>query len=107
MYDAITAAWVRTCECTLAHYGLRLRRGLTVTDLAMMLTGLAEGLSLRRLVHPDDRTLLDPAQRTTLLANGVFAVFTACLQNGAAPRTGPTVPRGDQPAPGQARDPSG
>jgi hypothetical protein len=86
MYDAITAAWVRTCEGTLAHYGLRLRRGLTVTHLAMMLTGLAEGLSLRRLAHPDDRMLLDPAQRTTLLATGVFAVFAACLQDGADDR---------------------
>jgi hypothetical protein len=54
--------------------------------MAMMLTGLAEGLSPRRLVHPDDRTLFDPAQRTTLLATGVFAVFTACLQVGADDR---------------------
>jgi hypothetical protein len=86
MYGAITAAWVSTCEGVLAHYGLSLRRGLTVTDLAMMLTGLAEGLSLRRLVHPDDRSLCDPERRSTLLATGVFAVFTACLQVGADDR---------------------
>jgi hypothetical protein len=82
MYDNVTDAWTRTCAGVLTHYGLRLRPGLTVTDVATMLTAMAEGLGLRRLVRPYDQALMNSEHGTTLLASGVFAVFTACLQDG-------------------------
>jgi len=93
MYGAITEAWAQTCAGVLAHYGLRLRPGLTVTDLATMLTAMAEGLGLRRLVRPGDRTLMDPETGTTLLASGVLAIFTACLRDGDDDRSLPVFCR--------------
>ncbi|MFF5077535.1 hypothetical protein ACFY36_10820 [Actinoplanes sp. NPDC000266] len=87
MYEAITDAWARTAEGILGYYGLTLRPGLTVTDLATMLTAMAEGLGLRRLVRPGDRALMDRERGTTLLASGVFAVFTACLREEGDDRT--------------------
>jgi hypothetical protein len=89
MYGAITEAWAQTVEGVLAYYGLRLRPGVTVTDLATMLTAMAEGLGLRRLVRPGDRTLKDPEKGTTLLTSGVLAVFTACLRDGDDDRSLP------------------
>jgi hypothetical protein len=93
MYGAITAAWSQTCEGVLTYYGVRLRPGLTVTDVAMMLTAMAEGLGLRRLVQPGDRALMDRRRGTTLLASGVFAVFAACLQSGEDDRSLPVFCR--------------
>jgi hypothetical protein len=91
MYAAVTDTWVDVYKRLFAHYGLKLRPGIDELDLTYMLTAVAEGIGMRRLSDPDNLRLKDPAQRTSLLAKSVAAIFSACVQVGGDDRTVPML----------------
>jgi len=90
MYDNIDRVWLEVYNGLLDHFKVELRPGVTVDDIAHVLTASAEGLGLRRLVQFDHRGILDATRRRSLLGMNAFALFAACI---ATPDDTRTLPR--------------
>jgi len=71
-YADIDAAWEKKYSTTLGLLGLRLRPDVTTSDLTALITGLAEGLAIRRVVDQD-------VVSEELLAAGVMALLAAAV----------------------------
>jgi len=82
--------WLEVYNGLLDHFKVELRPGVTVDDIAHVLTASAEGLGLRRLVQFDHRGILDATRRRSLLGLNAFALFAACI---ATPDDSRTLPR--------------
>jgi hypothetical protein len=89
MYDNIDRVWLEVYNGLLNHFKVELRPGVTVDDIAHVLTATAEGLGLRRLVQFDHKGLMDAKRRRSLLGMNAFALFAACIGTGDDTRTLP------------------
>jgi hypothetical protein len=78
-YQAIAKAWLPVYKATLHAHELRLRQGISLDDLAYMITAVTEGFSLRLLGEPD-ASILDHNRRRTLLGTFVLALIVGCTQ---------------------------
>ena len=79
MYHNIDRTWTLVYQGFLDHFGARLRPDVSVLDISRILTAVAEGTGLRRLVQFDDPTILDAVQRRSVLGKAAVCVFAAAL----------------------------
>lgn len=86
MYQAIGEKWKEVHRATLAAHGLELRRGISADDLAHMITAAAEGLALRALADPAERSvLLDEREQTSMFGKMTLAIVAGCIQSADDP----------------------
>jgi hypothetical protein len=79
MYHNIDRTWTLVHQGFLDHFGGRLRPDVSVLDISRILTAVAEGTGLRRLVQFDDTTIFDAVQRRSVLGKAAVCVFAAAL----------------------------
>jgi hypothetical protein len=80
-YRLVGESWSALYQATLAARGLRLRSGVTLTDLTDMLTALAEGIGMRMLSDPNAQ-LVDHERQQSLLGKAAIAIAAACIDTG-------------------------
>lgn len=80
-YRDATEAWRAVYAAFFRTRGLRLRPGVSLEDITIILTATAEGLTLRAL---GDRTapVLDHQRRRCLLGTAALALMIACVDQG-------------------------
>jgi len=81
VYDDVTGIWERLLTSVLSARGLSLRPGVTVRDLAVLLTAVNEGLAFRVASVPD-HAVLDESARRGLLGTAALALFTGSVDTG-------------------------
>jgi hypothetical protein len=87
MYANIDRTWTLVYQGILDHYGARLRPDVTVEDITYMLTAVAEGAGLRRLVQPDNTAIADAVRRRSILGKAALCVFAASIGGEGDDRT--------------------
>ena len=80
------ALWREFYEKFLQARGLKLRPGVTIDEVVLLLSAIADGLALRALADPDG--VIDHQQHRSLLSLAAFSVIASCA-----------VPAGDRDAP--------
>lgn len=81
--------WKQLYAEFLESRGLQLRPGLTVDDLASLLSAMAEGVLTRAMGDPASN-VIDHSKQRSLLGTGALAVIYACLER-AEEATGLTL----------------
>ena len=81
LYASMTAAWYGLYEQVVEHFGLRLRPGVRVQDLNIILQSLAEGIGLRVLAGVDE-PLVNRARRTSVLGTAALALLSSVVDTG-------------------------
>ena len=81
LYREGLLTWGATYQRLLNGRGMRLRPGISVEDFAVILTAVAEGLSVRGMVDGKDR-VRDSATRTSLLGMAGMAILSAFVDPG-------------------------
>lgn len=81
IYDEVTEAWRAAYSKFIHIRGLRLRPGVSLDDVTVILSAVAEGLKLRTI---GDRAtpVLDHQQRRSLLGTAALAFVIACVDPG-------------------------
>jgi hypothetical protein len=69
-------------ERIFADRGLRLRPGVTPENLAIMISALITGVSMRINTDPDPAAMIDDQRRTSLLGDAVLALLAGCIDAG-------------------------
>lgn len=80
-YRFINEAWESLYETTLLARGLKLRKGISMTDFGDILAALADGISMRQLADPNV-SFIDHQRRESLLGKAALAVAAACIDIG-------------------------
>jgi hypothetical protein len=81
LYADALATWSNTYQQLLDGRGMHLRPDVTVDDLAIILTAVAEGLAARAIVDGTER-VLNPAERKSLLGTAGLAILWAMVDHG-------------------------
>ena len=80
-YKLVTETWASLYQATLEARGLRLRPGISLTELTDMLTALAEGIGLRLITDPN-AGLIDHERQQSLLGKAALALAVGCFDTG-------------------------
>lgn len=81
MYKNLSQVWTRLYKEVFEHYGISLRRGITLDDFNIILQSTAEGLGMR-LMSGVDEPILDPARKTSLLGTAALSMFLSLVDPG-------------------------
>ena len=87
MYSNIDRTWSLVYQGFLDHFAVRLRPDVSVLDITHMLTAMAEGTGLRRLVQFDDKSIFDAARKRSVLGKATACVFAASISRDGDDRT--------------------
>ena len=82
MYHNIDRTWTLVYQGFLDHFKATLRPDISVLDVAHILTAVAEGTGLRRLVQFDDKSILDAVRKRSILGKATACVFAASISRG-------------------------
>jgi hypothetical protein len=77
----LNGSWMPVYEAAITGRGLRLRPGITLSDVAEILSALSVGISLR-IASDDDAGLIDDERRQSLLGTAALAVLASCIDAG-------------------------
>jgi hypothetical protein len=80
-YSEVDRSWIALYEQVFAARGWRLRPGLEMKDLNIMLSSAAEGMALRALVDP--QSVIDDVERTSALGDLALALILSCVDDGS------------------------
>ncbi|MGH3622301.1 MAG: hypothetical protein ACRDQ5_10990 [Sciscionella sp.] len=81
VYAKSTNRWKIAYSAILADRGIKLRPGISLDEITMILTAVAEGLGLRMVGDPS-APILDHHHRRALLGQAAVAIFAACVDAG-------------------------
>jgi hypothetical protein len=87
MYSNIDRTWTVVYQGFLDHFGAKLRPDVSVLDITHILTAMAEGTGLRRLVQFDDRSIFDATRKRSMLGKATACVFAASISRDGDDRT--------------------
>jgi hypothetical protein len=82
MYGNIDRTWTLVYQGLLDHFKVELRPDVSVQDITHILTAVAEGTGLRRLVQFDDKSIFDAVRKRSILGKATACVFAASLSRG-------------------------
>jgi hypothetical protein len=83
-YEEFLALWKVVYAAFIEARGLRLRPGITIDDLANVLSALADGLTLRTIGNPS-AALVDHDRRRTVLGTAALGLFYSFLEPAGNP----------------------
>jgi hypothetical protein len=78
-YEGLLVPWREVYAAFIQARGLRLRPGITIDDLANVLSALVDGLTLRTIGDPS-ASLVDHDQKRTLLGTAALALIYSFLE---------------------------
>lgn len=87
MYGNIDRTWTVVHQGLLDRFGATLRPDVSVLDITHILTAVAEGTGLRRLVQFDDESILDAVRKRSILGKATACVFAASISRDGDERT--------------------
>jgi hypothetical protein len=87
MYGNIDRTWTVVYQGLLDHFGAGLRPDVSVLDITRILTAVAEGTGLRRLVQFDDESIFNAVQRRSILGKAAACVFAGSIRREGDQRT--------------------
>jgi hypothetical protein len=79
-YDDVDSSWIRVYDQLFLAAGWKLRPGVTMQDLNLMLSTAAEGAALRALITP--KGVIDHVAKTSILGKLALALVVACIDPG-------------------------
>lgn len=80
-YDLLTKTWSQLYAETIEARGFTLRKGITLEEFTMLLTAVADGLSMRMLAQPTAK-VIDHDARRSLLGKAALGMAIAFLDPG-------------------------
>jgi hypothetical protein len=81
VHRGLNDSWLPVYEAAITGRGLRLRPGVTINDVAEILSALSMGISLR-IASDDDADLIDDERKQSLLGTAALAVLASCIDPG-------------------------
>jgi hypothetical protein len=78
-YERLAAPWKEVYAAFIEARDLRLRPGITIDDIAKLLSVLVDGLRLRTVGHPS-AAFVDPDRKRTLLGTAALALIYSFLE---------------------------
>ncbi len=81
VHRQLNDSWLPVYEAAITGRGLRLRPGVTISDIAEILSALSMGISLR-IATDDNAELIDDERRQSLLGTAALAVLASCIDAG-------------------------
>jgi len=81
VHRRLNDSWMPVYEAAITGRGLRLRPGITLGDVAEMLSALSAGISLR-IASDDEANLIDEERQQSLLGTAALAVLASCIDTG-------------------------
>ena len=79
-YERGQAIWGGIYTRMMTARGLRLRDGMTIGQLADILTALVEGCALRAMAEGSTSRVLDPPSKRSLLSTAALALMSGCME---------------------------
>ena len=87
MYGNIDRTWTLVYQGFLDRFDAKLRPDVSVLDITHILTAVAEGSGLRRLVQFDDESIFDAVRRRSILGKATACVFAGSIRRKGDQRT--------------------
>jgi hypothetical protein len=81
VHRGLNDSWLPVYEAAITGRGLRLRPGVTINDVAEILSALSMGISLR-IASDDHADLIDDERKQSLLGTAALAVLASCIDPG-------------------------
>jgi hypothetical protein len=79
-YERGQAIWGGIYARMMEARGLQLREGITIGQMADILTAMVEGTALRAIAEGPDTRVLDPPNKRGLLSTAAMALLCGCMQ---------------------------
>ena len=79
-YERGQAIWGGIYTRMMAARGLQLREGITIGQVADILTAMVEGTALRAMAEGPDTRVLDPPNKRALLSTAALGLICGCME---------------------------
>ena len=79
-YERGQAIWGGIYTGMMTARGLRLRDGMTIGQMADILTAMVEGCALRAMAEGPDSRIMDPPNKRSLLSTAALALMCGCME---------------------------
>jgi hypothetical protein len=79
-YERGQAIWGGIYTRMMTARGLQLREGITIGQMADILTAMVEGTALRAMAEGPDTRVLDPPNKRGLLSTAAMALIAGCME---------------------------